>query len=85
MPIAILFLAMVATSPAALHQQKSNHKAGSAREPLGHSMCTTGLLEQCSGDLKYREELEEETISDLSWQHEGLQDNTRSKAAEWTR
>ena len=52
-------------------------------------MCTSDAwrhrdsMEQCSGDLWYSEALEEGAVSALLWQLEGLQDNTRSKAAEW--
>ena len=87
--MAVVVLALVATSPTAPRQQMSNHMAGSAREPKEHSMRTSDArrhkdsMGQCSGDLWYTEELEERAVSVLLWQHEGLQDKTRSKAAEW--
>ena len=36
---------------------------------------------RCSGEVKYSEELEERTVSVLSWQHNGLQTNVTCGAA----
>ena len=65
--------------------------AGSAWEPIGLSLCKSvawrdkeSMEHQLANSCVRQIRLDAGAVSDLLWQHEGPQDNTRSKAAEWT-
>ena len=68
MPIVILVLAMVATSPAAPGQQVTDCMAGSVWELKRHSMCTSGTRIQWS-DAVVTESTAKRWKEELSHRH----------------